>query len=378
MPKTRRLSDTTLVRRSQQGDRRAFAALLARYDRRLRGLAHALLLDAAQMDAALSLAYLRAWRDVVRITAKDDVGAWLYRATYNACIDQLRRGEPSPAPRVESQNGDPVVASLASLAPSDRVAVVLVDREGFSPASAARILGLTPSVLGGRLVVARERLAADVDLPAVVSSTTDDAPGVAEQPAANGAGPAPDVLAPAGKTDGRVAGNAAGDDPAPDVAPTAARSGRSNGDGSHSDGRSSEGEPAASGPAADGAAGNGSQVAGVADDADAADAALESPDPAPERGAGNGSGPAALADGDTASEPSGSAPEDPAGNGDGGARRTTGSDSEDAAADAHEVSARVVRGQGRRARRRARDAASRQVRDATDRTTDASPDGEAQ
>jgi RNA polymerase sigma-70 factor, ECF subfamily len=169
MPKSRRLSDTTLVRRSQQGDRRAFSALLARYDRRLRGLAHALLLEVGQMDAALSLAYLRAWRDVVRLSAKDDVGAWLYRSTYNACIDQLRRGEPVAAiPGSERGSGgevDPVVTGLASLAPADRVAVVLVDREGFTPASAARILGLTPSVLTTRLEVARERLADAVGIP---------------------------------------------------------------------------------------------------------------------------------------------------------------------------------------------------------------------
>ncbi len=81
MPTTRRQSDASLVRRSQQGDRRAFGALLGRYDTRLRGLAYALLLDPASMDAALASAYLRAWRDVVRLTAKDHVGAWLYRVT---------------------------------------------------------------------------------------------------------------------------------------------------------------------------------------------------------------------------------------------------------------------------------------------------------
>ncbi len=100
VPNTRRQSDASLVRRSQQGDRRAFGALVGRYDARLRGLAYALLLDPPSMDAALSSAYLRAWRDVVRLTAKDDAGAWLYRVTYNACIDALRRdGTPAAAAR---------------------------------------------------------------------------------------------------------------------------------------------------------------------------------------------------------------------------------------------------------------------------------------
>ena len=167
MPKTQRLSDAALVRRSQQGDRRAFGALVARYDRRLRGLAHALLLDPAQMDTALGLAYLRAWRDVVRIKPRDDVGPWLYRAAYNACIDQLRRNDapgPAPQPATSSPPGG-FRAALAGLAPADRVAVVLVEREGFSVVSAARILGMSPEQLESRLVLARERLAPFVPAP---------------------------------------------------------------------------------------------------------------------------------------------------------------------------------------------------------------------
>jgi RNA polymerase sigma-70 factor (ECF subfamily) len=192
------------VRRSQQGDRRAFRALLTRYDWRLRGLAHALLLDPERVDAVLRFAYVRAWREVVRIDPRQNAAAWLYRLVYNACIDGLRRestriGAAPPAapdladtadtagtanaadadaavasadPPVEPEpaggNGDrpattggrsaQVVEALATLAPADRVAVVLVDREGFAPETAARILGLTPEVLHARVVGARARL----------------------------------------------------------------------------------------------------------------------------------------------------------------------------------------------------------------------------
>ncbi|MBN2622383.1 MAG: hypothetical protein JXA83_03390 [Acidimicrobiales bacterium] len=181
MPKTRRLNDAVLARRSQQGDRRAFSALLTRYDWRLRGLAYALLLDAAEMDAALGVAYLRAWRDVVRITAKDDIGAWLYRVTYNACIDQLRL---APEPRQGRSSAGPledIGAGLATLPPSDRVVVVLVDREGFTPESAARILGLSPSVVVARLDEARRQLAPYI--PATPRTAPQPAPeSVAEPP----------------------------------------------------------------------------------------------------------------------------------------------------------------------------------------------------
>ncbi|HET8619236.1 MAG TPA: sigma factor [Acidimicrobiales bacterium] len=149
------------MRRSQQGDRRAFGALVGRYDARLRGLAFALLLDPEAMDATLGSAYLRAWRDVVRLTAKDDAGAWLYRVTYNACIDALRRDGTPPQP-----GGRGTRAGLATLGPADRVAVVLVDREGFTPEAAARILGLSPADFDRRLDAARATLAGYLPTPA--------------------------------------------------------------------------------------------------------------------------------------------------------------------------------------------------------------------
>jgi RNA polymerase sigma-70 factor (ECF subfamily) len=190
MPRNTSVPDTRLVRRSQQGDRRAFRALLTRYDWHLRGLAHALLLEPGQVDAVLRVAYVKAWREVVRIDPREDAAAWLYRLVYNACIDGLRRegtrigaapstaaqvpdaadaaGESPVQPGPAGHNGAPsasadghrarVVEALAALGPADRVAVVLVDREGFAPEAAARILGLTPDTVATRLASARARL----------------------------------------------------------------------------------------------------------------------------------------------------------------------------------------------------------------------------
>jgi DNA-directed RNA polymerase specialized sigma24 family protein len=180
VPKTRRLSDAALVRRSQQGDRRSFSALLGRYDWRLRGLAHALLLDENEMDVALGTAYLRAWRDVVRIGPRDDVAAWLYRVTYNACIDQLRRSDGQAAPA--SGPATSVTRGLAALSPAARVAVVLVDREGFSPASAARIMGLPHGELVATLEQARDQLTSHLPEAGTVRPGAGGS-GAGEQPA---------------------------------------------------------------------------------------------------------------------------------------------------------------------------------------------------
>lgn len=220
MPRTTHVNDTRPVRRSQQGDRRAFRALLERYDRRLRGLAYALLLDPARVDAVLHVAYMKAWREVVRIDPREEAAAWLYRGAYNACIDALRRegartgtaspsataasadpGTPAPAgteegatpPHDQARTQDALVEALAGLAAADRVVVVLVDREGFSLPAAARILGLTSDVVETRLAGARARL------HHVLVPDVPDVPGVA--PASEGTDE-PEVVEPRPKDDG--------------------------------------------------------------------------------------------------------------------------------------------------------------------------------
>jgi RNA polymerase sigma-70 factor (ECF subfamily) len=154
-----RLSDSRLIRRSQQGDRDAFVALVQRYDDRLRGLTYTLVAgdDAAErMSRVLRVAYLKAWRDVVRADPDDDAGAWIYRIVYNACIDDLRRENPRPS---DGPAAGRLVGALGALPPEQRVVVVLVDREGFSRSVASRIVGVDQDTFDARLVEARSRLA---------------------------------------------------------------------------------------------------------------------------------------------------------------------------------------------------------------------------
>jgi RNA polymerase sigma-70 factor, ECF subfamily len=174
-----RLSDARLVRRSQQGDRDAFVAFLQRYDRRLRGLVYALVTSEAAMDRVLRTAYLRAWREIVRVGSDDDPSTWLYRLAYNGCIDELRhesaRAERRPsAAHAKAEEDDPLAAALAALTPEQRLAVVLVDREGFAHEGAARIAGVPVERFEERLAVGRAAL---VDTLPTAAPRRRDAPG---------------------------------------------------------------------------------------------------------------------------------------------------------------------------------------------------------
>lgn len=168
--------DDAVVRRAVDGDRDAFTAILRQLDDRMRGLAYKLLAgDAARMDDALQNAYLQAFLALPRFRRDADIGSWLYRIVYNACLDEARRTsrrpepvdtadaawaprEVVPGPDVVVTESDATMQALRALPLDQRVTVVLVDGEGFDHATAARILGVAPGTVASRLSRARATL----------------------------------------------------------------------------------------------------------------------------------------------------------------------------------------------------------------------------
>lgn len=149
-----------------------FARMVRTYDDRLRGLAYRLLGDRDAMDDAMQEAYVKAYRALPSFRADADLGTWLYRITYNCCIDELRRRGRRPRPSELDDRVVPVspdgtvavdasrdlIAALATLTPELRATVVLVDAEGLGHTEAGRILGVAPGTVASRLHRARAAL----------------------------------------------------------------------------------------------------------------------------------------------------------------------------------------------------------------------------
>jgi RNA polymerase sigma-70 factor (ECF subfamily) len=166
------LPDVDLVERARAGDRSAFEELVRRHDDRMRGLAYRLLADRHAMDDALQEAYLKAYRALDRFKPGSDFGTWLYRITYNACIDELRKRKRAPVSTEDPDDptsgrpgpdrvvtaSETVRGALAALPVDQRVTVVLVDGEGFDHREAAKILGVAPGTVASRLHRARAAL----------------------------------------------------------------------------------------------------------------------------------------------------------------------------------------------------------------------------
>lgn len=168
-PSAATLHDVDLVELARDGDRAAFAELLFRHDDRMRTLAFRLLADRAAMDDVLLETYVEAFRTLPGLRPGKDVGRWLYRLTYNACIDELRRREgrgdrPVTLHPVRRPPGQPLSTSevvrqaLSELPTAQRVTLVLVDGEGVEPDEAAAILGSSPEKVASRLYRARTAL----------------------------------------------------------------------------------------------------------------------------------------------------------------------------------------------------------------------------
>jgi RNA polymerase sigma-70 factor (ECF subfamily) len=164
--------EPAVIADAKRGDQQAFAALVRHYDRGLRALAFRLLGDRDRMDDALQEAYVKAFRALPQFRGDAGLGTWLYRITYNVCIDELRRPHAAGAVPLDvagsrSHGPDPadfvgertaLASALAALSPEDRAAVLLVDAEGFDYASASRALGVPAGTVASRLNRARATL----------------------------------------------------------------------------------------------------------------------------------------------------------------------------------------------------------------------------
>jgi RNA polymerase sigma-70 factor (ECF subfamily) len=164
--------DVTLASRARAGDRRAFTTLLRRHDPTMRRLAYRLLADPTAMDDALQEAYVKAYTALPQYRDDARFGTWLYRITYNACIDEIRRRRRRPMPAAEALDrpspaagpertvtaAEAVRSGLAELPADQRATVVLVDGEGFDHGTAAEILGVAPGTVASRLSRARTAL----------------------------------------------------------------------------------------------------------------------------------------------------------------------------------------------------------------------------
>ncbi len=164
------LDEHRLLLAARRGDHAAFVALVRTYEPRLRALAYRVLRDPETVADALQETFLRAYRSLSGFRDEARLGTWLYRVTYNACLDQLagrrrqlhlveraadevERHEPDPAEAVAT--GDRLSRALDELSPEHRAVVYLCLQKDLDLGTAASVLGIPYGTVGSRLNHAR-------------------------------------------------------------------------------------------------------------------------------------------------------------------------------------------------------------------------------
>jgi RNA polymerase sigma-70 factor, ECF subfamily len=168
------LTDPELLAAHRAGDGRAFGELAARHHRPLWAVAVRLLHDPEDAADAVQEALVAAYRRADTFRGEAAIRTWLTRILINACIDRLRRErielrlDAVPPGHRDPRSGDPatelvtrlsVQDGLAMLPVAQRVAVVLVDAQGWPMAEVAEVLEVPVGTVKSRCARGRARLA---------------------------------------------------------------------------------------------------------------------------------------------------------------------------------------------------------------------------
>jgi RNA polymerase sigma-70 factor (ECF subfamily) len=175
-PRVEESGDARLVELARGGDDSAFAALVARYERKL---IHVLVRLVHDEELARDLAQETFWKVYNRLDRFDTArrfGPWLFRVGVNLGLDMLRRHEappassidrprgsdrrsldlPDPDPRLREELAQEVRFVLERIPLTYRSILILRDLEGFSSAEVAAIVDRREATVRWRLAKARD------------------------------------------------------------------------------------------------------------------------------------------------------------------------------------------------------------------------------
>lgn len=171
-----------LIGRAQEGDSAAFEQLVVSAQNEVYALALRMLKHEQDALDVSQDAFLKAYLNLNTFRGDSKFSVWMYRITYNLCLDRMRRkkrrGElqlESPVEEMEIQIADPaptpeerimsreakeaVQRGLDALPPKQRAVLIMREVTGMSYAEIAKAAGLREGTVKSRINRARATLA---------------------------------------------------------------------------------------------------------------------------------------------------------------------------------------------------------------------------
>ncbi len=102
--------DSRLARKAQRGDRQAFEAILARYERPIFSFIYHFFQDSALCEDLTQETFLRAYRFIRSFRPGEKLSTWLFSIAKNLCIDELRRMQKGKTVQIDAVDPETFVA----------------------------------------------------------------------------------------------------------------------------------------------------------------------------------------------------------------------------------------------------------------------------
>ena len=169
-----------MLRRAQDGDTRAFEALVTPLEGMVWRVCFHMMGNTADAEDAAQDAMLRAWRGLPGYNGRAEFSSWLYRVAVTACLDALRRRKARPAASLDAlgeagfdppdaaplpeeavlhhERQEDLRRALSRLPEDQRVPLVLYAVEGRPYEEIGELLGLPAGTVKSRISRAREKL----------------------------------------------------------------------------------------------------------------------------------------------------------------------------------------------------------------------------
>lgn len=191
------MDDRLLLQKAQEGDRKAFEALITLHSRGVYNLALGYTGRHHDAEEIAQTVFLKAWKALPQFRGGAGFSTWLYRLTLNACTDHYRREKkrrgdlslddpdlapirdtaPSPEEIVLRREEQAILRkALAELPEQHRVVLILREMDGLDYKEIAQVLEVEMGTVKSRLARARralrDKLLSEGNLPDAAPSNT--------------------------------------------------------------------------------------------------------------------------------------------------------------------------------------------------------------
>ena len=168
------MTENDLIKKAAGGDMNAFEQLIEQYQGMVYNLALKLLCNPEDAADAAQDTLIKTYNSISSFNGKSRFSTWIYRVTYNVCLDRIRKtkrrthellnerivdGGPTPQSALEDSERALIIKdAINSLPPDQKTAIVMRDIDGFSYDEISEVLSCSLGTVKSRINRARLKL----------------------------------------------------------------------------------------------------------------------------------------------------------------------------------------------------------------------------